>query len=383
MDLYRILGVPKAATPADIQRAYRRMARKYHPGLNPGDRAAEAYFRKVVDAYETLGNPERRRAYDAGLAPEPEAATCEFQGFDFSRAAEGAQASTFSELFADVFSGRTTRGGSRQEPEPGSDLHVRILLDFEEAIGGAARQVTLTRLVRCDSCHGSGRLRTVEMPCRHCEGSGRVRWARGHMVFSRSCPACGGSGQQRDRACPACGSEGVEVRTEAVEVRVPAGTADGDRIHVPGQGHAGRRGGIAGDLYLIAQVRPHPWFRRAGEDVYLTIPVAVHEAALGTRVTIPTLEGARTLRVPPGTQSGQRFRLRGRGAPSSRSGGRGDLIAEVQIVLPEVLDERSKDLLREFGRRNPESVRSDLEEYMASGAHQAALDEPTDTGRAS
>ncbi len=360
MDFYAILGVARTATTAEIKRAYRRLARRFHPDLNPGDQAAAQYFRCIVEAYETLVDPERRRKYDAeglagGARREPEVA---FEGFDFSRAAEGPQASTFSELFADVF-----RGGGRAEApraEPGADLHASVALSFDEAARGCTRVVTVTRQTVCPECQGAGEVRTVESRCVACQGTGSLRWARGHMVFSKTCSACGGTGRRERQPCPACAGQGVTTRAEAVTVRIPAGVADGARVRVPEKGHAGRRGGRPGDLYIAVQVAPHPFFGREGDDLHLTVPVAIHEAALGAKIEVPTLDGRARLRIPPGTQSGQRFRLRGRGLPSPRDGRPGDLVVEVRLVLPKLLDERSKELLREFGRLNPENVRKDL-----------------------
>jgi molecular chaperone DnaJ len=188
------------------------------------------------------------------------------------------------------------------------------------------------------------------------------------MVFSKSCPACAGTGQQRPRLCEPCGGAGQEARTENVTVRIPAGVADGDRVRIPSKGHAGLRGGQTGDLYITVQVLPHPVYRREGDDLHMVVPIAIHEAALGARVDILTPDGAARLRVPPGTQSGQRFRMRDRGAPSTRDGRRGDLVVEVRLMLPRVLDERSKELLREFGKINGESVR---EHFQGSGDHRA------------
>ncbi|MGH9349288.1 MAG: DnaJ C-terminal domain-containing protein, partial [Vicinamibacterales bacterium] len=190
-----------------------------------------------------------------------------------------------------------------------------------------------------------------------CQGSGTVRSVRGHMIFSKTCQACGGSGRPRPRPCDPCGGTGQETRTERVMVRIPAGVADGERMRIAGKGNAGLRGGPAGDLYITVQVTPHELFRREGDDVHMVVPIAIHEAALGARVDILTPDGPAKLRVPPGTQSGQRFRLRERGAPSMRDGRRGDLVVEARLMLPRLLDERSKELLREFGKINGENVR--------------------------
>jgi molecular chaperone DnaJ len=355
MDLYVVLGLAHGATESDIKRAYRRLARRFHPDINPGDRVAEARFRQILEAYETLIDPDRRSRYDSGDPADSSAQrrASGFEGFDFSvRGVD--HSATFGDLFAEVL---TDRGTQRLSPEQGADLHLDLHLGFEEALAGSAAAITVNRRETCRSCAGTGRTRMSTGSCQICQASGAVRSVRGHMVFSRSCPACGGSGQQRPRPCEPCGGIGQETRAETVQVRIPAGVSDGDRVRVPGKGNAGLRGGPPGDLYVTTVVAPHPMFRREGDDVHMVLPIAVHEAALGARLEIPSPDGTARLRVPPGTQSGHRFRLRERGAPSRRDGRRGDLIVEVRLMLPKLLDERSKELLREFGRINGENVR--------------------------
>ena len=225
---------------------------------------------------------------------------------------------------------------------------------------GGEREITVTRYEVCSACHGVGYLRTTEKNCFHCHGSGNLKFARGHMVFSKACPHCGGTGRQAQTRCASCGGQQLVIHTEPLVVNVPPGLADGARIRVPGKGHAGRNGREHGDLYITVRVEPHPLFRRDGDDLHITLPIAIHEAALGAKVDVPALDGPVRLRIPPGTQSGRRFRLRERGVPSARDGRRGDLVVEVRLVLPELLDERSKELLREFGRINPNDVRKEL-----------------------
>lgn len=360
MDLYVVLGVRHGASESEIKRAYRRLARRFHPDINPGDRLAAARFRQIAEAYETLTDPDRRSRYDAGgpSAADASRRSSGFEGFDFSGA--GADHTvTFGDLFAEVLVDRPARPRS----ERGADLHHVLPLSFDEALAGVVRPVTVTRQESCRVCAGAGRARVSAGTCEVCGGSGSVRSVRGHMVFSRGCTGCGGSGQRRPQACEACGGIGLETRSETVQVRLPAGVADGARVRVPGKGHAGYGGGPPGDLYITAQVALHPRFRREGDDVHVVLPIAVHEAALGARVEVATPDGPTRLRVPPGTQSGQRFRLRERGATSIRDGRRGDLLVEVQLMLPRILDERSKELLREFGQINGESVRQE-------GAHE-------------
>src|SRR4029453_18002111 len=328
MDLYIVLGVAQGASESEIKRAYRRLARRYHPDINPGDRTAEARFRQILEAYETLIDPERRLRYDSGSPQGGDERTSGFEGFDFSGRA-GDHSATFGDLFAEVF---TSRGQQRPTHERGVDLHQTLALSFDEAFKGAQRPVTVTRRETCRACAGSGVTRVSGSACLVCQGAGSVRTVRGHMVFSHSCPGCGGTGQQRPRACEPCGGTGQITRSEAVQIRVPAGVGDGDRVRVPGKGNAGLRGGQPGDLFITIQVSPHPLYRREGDDLHITVPIAIHEAALGARIEGPTPDGGARVRLPPGPQSGQRFRLRERGAPSIRDGHRGDLIVEVRLV---------------------------------------------------
>ncbi len=361
MDFYVILGVERNASPAEIERAYRRLSRRYHPGINPGDRAAEAMFRRVTEAYQTLSDPSRRRQYDvAGRSDSPtriQTASLQFTEFDFSAAAHGPQAATFSELFADVL--HPVPGHSNGKPEPGADIHATVALEFIDAIHGIERQIVITRQVPCITCRGTGHTAAIEGRCLQCKGAGSVRWARGHMVFAKTCPGCGGSGRQTVQRCSACSGSGRTVRGEAIPVVLPPGIGDGTRLRIPELGHAGYHGGRTGDLYVTVNVHPHPFFRREGDTLSCVVPVAVHEAVLGARIDVPTLDGPVKLRIPPGTQNGQRFRVAGRGVPS-QSGARGDLVVEVRLVLPERVDERSRELMREFGQRNQVDVRKDL-----------------------
>lgn len=372
MDFYVILGLAREATLADVKRAYRRLARRYHPDINPGDDTAAAIFRRVAEAYEILSDPKRRRQYDTagrgggsggaqgggavaqGFSPA-NYPSIEFEGFDFTTLTEGREAGTFSELFAEVFQPPASSGA----PRAGAELHVELPMAFQQAMRGGEFPVTVTRQERCGDCEGSGMRRRAEARCTRCQGSGTVRWARGHMVFSKNCVTCGGSGRLREQACASCGAMGVYPRRETIVVPVPPGTSDGQAIRIAKKGHAGAGGAGSGDLVVRVRVAPHQGFRRDGLDLHLTVPIGIHEAALGARVDVPALEGTARLRVPAGTQTGQRFRLRGRGIPSA-TGESGDLVIEVKLVLPPALDERSKSLLEEFGRLNPADVRKDL-----------------------
>jgi molecular chaperone DnaJ len=355
MDFYSLLGLAPGASSADIKRAYRRLARRYHPDINPGDRAAESLYRRICDAYETLVDPERRRAYDSAepRSGDVVATSFEFTGFDFSSAAHGPQAATFSELFADVLVPVMSPDTGR--PEPGADLHATITLTFEDAMRGAERQVLVTRQDVCGACGGAGKVRTPEGRCVPCHGTGKVRWARGHMVFTKSCAACHGTGRQRTQRCAVCAGHGRHVRSEAVPVKLPPGIEDGARLRVADRGHAGRHGGRHGDLYVTVHVQPHATFRREGDDLHVVVPVGVHEAVLGTRIEVPSLEGPVRLRIPAGTPAAQRLRIPERGVPGVN--GRGDLIVELRIVLPQVVNEEGKALIRELGKLYGEAIR--------------------------
>jgi molecular chaperone DnaJ len=361
MDLYALLGVARTASPAEIERAFRRLARRYHPGVNPGDRVSEALYQQIQEAYTVLADVTRRREYDRGVRGEPIVeATVTFEGFDFEAAAEGPRAATFSELFSDVFQQAAQEATA---PSRGSDVEADLQIAFRDAVRGADVPLSVTRQERCGVCAGRGRVVRPAVSCPACGGAGSRRWARGHLVFTKACDICAGHGRLDTELCRTCGGIGTSSRTEVITLSIPAGIAAGARIAVPGHGHAGARGGAAGDLYVTLDVGPHPFLRRNGRDLHVTLPVAVHEAALGARVDVPTLDGTVRLRVPPGTASGQRLRVRGQGvgfAPDRTDDEAGDLVVEVQIVLPRELDEESRSLLQEFGRRNSDDVRRAL-----------------------
>ncbi len=363
MDLYGALDLDASASAAEIERAYLRLARRYHPRINPGDRLAEERFRQVSKAYEVLGDADRRREYDRSRSvedPSVVAATIAFEGFDFSSLAQGHDAATFSEMFSDVFQDAARRATS---PEQGSSLELTMALSFEDAMRGGQIPMSVVRQERCPGCAGAGRVAIAPIPCPVCRGAGATRWARGHMVFTKPCEPCASTGRLTGQSCRICAGVGLQARSEVVTLVIPPGIEHGARLAVPGRGHAGARGGPMGDLYVSVEVSPHPVFTREGRDLRMWLPVAVHEAALGAKVDVPTLNGPVKVRIPPGTGSGTKLRVRGQGIASAHSADpamAGDLIAEVQIVLPPVRDERSKALLREFGALNPGDVRAHL-----------------------
>ena len=400
-DYYAVLGVDRNAKPEAIRKAYRHLARKYHPDVNPGNKGAEEKFKALSEAYDILSDEKKRKIYDQygfyadNIPPggypgagspagaystystggAETAGGFDFSGFDFSDFDAGAVRSrhqpgtggesagggfgSFRELFSQIFS--RSNENVREEPEEtrGRDLEHHMHLGFWDAIRGTQVRVTVNRNEACPACKGTGAGKGASTVCSSCDGTGRVDRHSGAMRFSGPCPDCGGTGKRRPD-CPNCAGKGYVVRPETFEVRIPAGVDQGSRVRVPGKGNAGRNGGPPGDLYIVTDVEPHPFFERKGDNIYVKLPVTLTEAALGAKVEVPTIDGPSTIKIPPGTQCGQKLRLRGRGAPSLRGEARGDQFVEVQVVVPRIADERSKDLLRELGKLNPEDPRKDL-----------------------
>ena len=358
MSFYDLLGLDRDASEAQVRRAYRRLARRWHPDLNPGNAEAARQYAAITEAYETLVDPVRRRTYDASgaAAPPAVAAPAAFAGFDFSLTVQGAQASTFGDLFVDVF--RQAAGSGAGHATRGADLHLDVTLSLSDVLHGTTRTLSMSRRVPCALCRGAAVLEAAPVACRACSGSGQQRLGRGHMVFVRACEACGGGGAVRQRPCHGCHGQGQHEALQSVTVSLPPGLMDGDELVQAGEGHAGARGGPAGDLRLRVRVAADPHLTRHGNDLHMTLPVAIHEAVLGARIAVPTIEGEVTVRVPPGIQTGQRLRLRERGLPSRRTGARGDLVIDVHLVLPPVIDARARALMQEFARLHPEDVRA-------------------------
>lgn len=356
VDFYAVLGVRRSATLAEVRRAYQKRARQIHPDLNPGDPAAAERFRVVSEAFAVLADPQRRAEYDRGGAARPAPASVPevgFEGFDFS-AEVRMGAAEFREILDGVL---RTRERAEGDAARGEDLEQRAEVTFEESLSGTSRRLHVTRLADCGACMGAGETPVAPSRCARCGGAGQLRSRRGRMVFSRRCGDCGGSGVVSRQACARCGGEGRLMQSDWLDVEIPPGVATGTRIRVPGLGNAGRRGGRPGDFVLVCQVEAHPLFHREGDDLRLVLPVTITEAALGAHVDVPTPAGPVTIEVPAGTQNGQRFRLRKRGAPLVGQKARGDLYVEVRIWVPKVEDEQSRELLREFARRNPHDPR--------------------------
>lgn len=380
-DYYAVLGVDRNAKPEDIRKAYRHLARKYHPDVNPGNKKAEEKFKEISEANEVLSDEKKRKIYDqhgfyaenipadgfnAGTQTAPGGPGFDFSGFDFSdMGGEEGRSGGFS--FRDIFSQIFSRGQhepAEEESEAqarGADIEHHVHLAFWDAIRGTTLRLTVARNEVCSTCHGTGSSRGAAVTCKTCNGSGKISRQAGAMRFSGPCPDCNGTGKRRPQ-CPACGGSGLIRKPESFEVRIPAGVDTGSRVRVAGKGNAGRNGGPRGDLIIVTDVDRHPLFERKGDNIYVKVPITVSEAALGAKVEVPTLDGSSVIRIPPGTQNGQSLRLRGKGAPSLRgaAGIRGDEFIEVQVMVPRVADERTKEILRELARLNPEDPRANL-----------------------
>jgi molecular chaperone DnaJ len=371
-DYYKILGVPKSAATREIKAAYRKLARKYHPDVNPGDSSSEQRFKEISEAYQVLSDSEKRKRYDQFGTIDPSAFTGSgagpggfgFSGFDFGGFDVGSASGSFGDIFNEIF-GRRKKRRAAAAARRGQDTQYTMSLSFHDALKGVETEVLVGRREQCGTCKGSGRVLTGgTKSCPACGGKGRRVMMQGAMRFEATCEACGGSGILSGEPCRICRGEGTVPKQERIKVRIPAGMDNGSRVRVPGKGDAGTGGGPPGDLYIVISVQPHKFFTRKGNNIYVTIPITVSEAALGTKLEVPTIDGTATIRIPPATQGGQRFRLRGRGVRALRGGGSGDQFVEVKIVLPEIIDEGAKSLyrkLKEAERWNPRTkLYSDL-----------------------
>ncbi len=407
-DYYSALGVKKTASAEDIRKAFRKLARKYHPDVNPNDKKSEEKFKEISEANDVLSDDKKRKIYDQfgfysdNIDPAAAEAAArggygggfpgggarssgrggqevpfDFGGFDFSGFQGGGarergtpkeqSGGGFGGSFRDIFGGMFSRESKSRGAQSGTDLEYQVSVDFWTAVRGGSVKLEIQRQETCSTCKGKSST-GGSIECPECHGSGQVTQMGGRMKFNIQCPKCGGSGRVQN-ACATCGGDGVVTKREPLEFRIKAGTRDGQRIRLAGKGNAGTDGGAAGDLYLIVKAGTHPVFRRVGDDIHVTVPVTVMEAALGAKIDVPTIDthgaqdgaGRTQLKIPPGTQTGQKLRLREKGVPSAaHEGARGDEIVEVKIVVPKVQDERSKEILRELAKLNPEDPRAEM-----------------------
>jgi molecular chaperone DnaJ len=355
-DFYEVLGVARTASDAELKSAFRKAAMQCHPDRNPGDRAAEARFKELNEAYQTLSDAQKRAAYDR----YGHAAFEQGGGFGMGDGFASSMADIFDDLFGDMM-GR--RGRNPSGRERGADLRYNLEVTLEEAYQGKTAQIRLPTAVTCEACAGSG-AKPGSKPhvCKTCGGHGRVRAQQGFFAIERTCPTCHGRGQMIDNPCDACGGSGRVTRERTLSVNVPAGVEDGTRIRLSGEGEAGHRGGPPGDLYIFLSLKPHPFFQRDGADLYCRVPVSMVQAALGGEFIVRTLDGGEaTVRVPEGCQSGRQLKLRGKGMPALRSRDLGDLYVQINVETPQNLTRRQRELLAEFEaessqKTHPESV---------------------------
>jgi molecular chaperone DnaJ len=374
-DFYKTLGVPKEASQDDIKKAFRKLARQYHPDKNPGDKAAEERFKEVNQAYETLSDAQKRKQYDellrlgafgpGGFRPGQGG-----QGFDprifqqWQQAQGGGQAfdmGNLGDILSSLFGGAGGGGfgggrARRQAAERGADLQVGVTVSFDDALKGVQIRVPVEKQDVCGTCHGSGAAPgTTPKVCPECDGRGVKAQNQGLFALSQPCPRCGGNGTIIEHPCATCGGSGSVRQTRRYQVKIPAGVKDGTKIRIKGRGEAGLRGGPAGDLYVVAPVRENELFRRRGDDFLIDVPVTFSEAALGASVKVPTPGGGNvSLKVPAGSQNGRTLRVRGKGAPRLKAGGRGDLLARLRLVVPEKLSKEQRKLVEELGRTQPD-----------------------------
>ena len=357
-DFYRVLGVPRGATQAEIKKAYRRLAQQHHPDANPGNADAEERFKEVSSAYDVLGDEKKRAEYDrvremasAGVGGGP-------GGFT------GGQHVRFEDLgglFGDLFTGGGGFGrGTSPRTARGTDLETEVRISFEQAIDGATVPIRVSGPAPCQTCGGSGaKPGTAVRTCPECAGAGSVAQDQGLFSIARPCPRCGGSGREIEERCSTCRGSGRTQRTRTLRVKIPAGVSDGARIRLADRGDPGPPGGRPGDLFVVVRVAPHGFFGRKGANLTVDVPVTYPEAALGAKVQVPTLNGPVTLKVPAGTESGKTFRIRGKGVPR-KGGGHGDLLATVKVEVPKKLSKEEKQLLEQLGEARGESPRTRL-----------------------
>ncbi|OGF58687.1 MAG: molecular chaperone DnaJ [Candidatus Fischerbacteria bacterium RBG_13_37_8] len=376
-DYYSILGIGRTASLSEIKKAYKKLVRKYHPDLNPNDSSSEEKFKKIQEAYSALNDPKKKEVYDkygkAGLGSDfsnyrvYNPSDIDFEGFDFTNFGT----SSFKDVFSHLFDNMRTSKKQQYKTEDFETLDIvyPMSITFMESIHGLTAEISLSRMVNCYMCSGTGFSKQAqEVVCSICNGTGRMSKARGYLRFETSCNTCDGKGKITKGKCLHCGGKGKVSKTERMKVKIPPGTDNNSRIRVTGKGNEGKTTSKTGDLYLAITVNPHPIFTRKGDNIYLTIPITITEAALGAKIEVPTIDGHTTMKIPPNTKSGQVFRLKGKGSPSLRGNYKGDFYIEVVIWMPEIYDEESRDLLKKFNLRHNENPRTEIYRLAAENA---------------
>jgi molecular chaperone DnaJ len=347
-DYYEVLGVPRDADERALKKAYHKLAMQFHPDKNPGDKAAEESFKEASEAYSVLSDADKRAHYDRYGHNAPDLGA----GFSAQQYAVNLQ-DIFGDLFGDIFGGGRRRGGAQR----GSDLRYMLELAFEEAAFGVQKDITIPRLEDCGTCSGSGaKPGTRVRPCSSCGGAGEIRVAQGFFAVAQTCRACGGTGRSIESPCADCRGQGQREQEKTLQVKVPPGVNEGTKLRFVGEGEGGRGGGPRGDLYVVISVKEHPLFARNDNDVICEVPLSFPQAALGCSLEVPTLDGKVSMKVPPGTQPAATFRLRNRGIPHLRGGGRGDQLVKVRIEVPRSLNSEQQALLEKFAAASGEDV---------------------------
>lgn len=359
-DYYKILGVSKTATDKEITRAYRKLAKQYHPDSHPGQ---EDKFKDISAAYEVLGDSAKRKEYDDARSMMSSGGFTGFGGQSGDGGFSGARVEDLSDLIGGLFNRGARSSTSKRGPVRGADLEAEVHISFEDAVRGVTTSLNIISDVPCLTCHGTGSAPgSAPVVCARCQGTGSVSDNQGFFSFSRPCPACGGRGLRIEKVCPNCHGRGVESKNRQVNVRIPYGVEDGSRIRLKGKGSVGANGGPAGDLYVVIHVAPHKIFSKRGSDLALTVPVTFAEAALGTTITVPTLDGQVSLKVPPGAKSGLTLRAKGKGVlKRGKSNEKGDLLVTLEIDVPKKLTEEQKKAIEAFALATKESPRKYLE----------------------
>lgn len=364
-DLYKILGVEKNATQAEIKKAYRKLARKYHPDTNPDNKEAEARFKEISHAYDTLSDPEKRKQYDAGPAffgaGGPQGGAYGFDPSMFKDAFTGARgaARDFSSIF-EMFGGGGGYGASGGQTK-GPDLTYILNLSFEDSLNGVTTKISVDKDIGCPVCHSSGaEPGTTPKTCHECGGRGVIAQNQGFFALSQPCPRCGGRGTIIEKPCKRCGGSGLTRAVKKYTVKIPAGVKSGNKIRLKGKGQPSPYGGPPGDIFVKVQVAESDLFHRRGDDLVMQVPVTITEAALGSKIEIPTTDGKISLKVPAGTQNGRLLRVKGKGAPKMRGGGNGDLLVKVKVMIPTKLSKAQKEALKKFDSLGPENPREEL-----------------------
>ncbi len=350
-DYYDVLGVDKNATEDDIKRSYRRLAMRFHPDKNPGDKEAEESFKEASEAYEALRDPEKRQIYDRyGHEGLSGTGFRGFTGFEdiFS---------SFGDIFEDIFGFTGGARRSRSAARPGADLRYDLNVSFLDAVNGAENDITIDKYENCKTCGGTGTAPgTAPETCPRCRGTGQITQSSGFFSISTTCPDCRGEGRIIKNPCKVCLGSGRVKTKKTVHLKIPAGVDSGSRLRLRGEGEEGKFGGPSGDLYVFLHVEPHEFFQRDGADIYCQIPVSIAQAALGATLEIPTLQGTEKLKIPKGTQSGRIFRLKGKGVPHLRGYGRGDQIVQLVVKIPTNLNKKQEELLKEFAKAGGEKI---------------------------